>query len=304
MPGNAQPAACSGAAAQPPLRIDAHQHYWHPGRADYPWMASAPACLQRAFGPHDLAPLLADCGLHASVLVQAAPTVDETRYLLDIAQTTPTVAGVVGWIDFADPGARRTLERLAAQPALVGLRPMVQDIADDDWVLRPQLAWAFAALQELGLAFDALGHPRHARRFLALCARYPDLRVVLDHGLKPAIARGQFSPWAADMRELARHTQAWCKLSGLASEAAPHATEAAMRPYAEHLLEVFGPGRLIWGSDWPVASAAIGYRAWQQCCAHWLAPLTQADQARVFGGNAQTFYRLRTGNRASVPFRK
>lgn len=274
------------------MRVDAHQHYWWPQRGDYPWMAGAPDVLRQPFGPADLQPLLAECGIDASVLVQAAPTVAETDYLLAIAEATPSVAGVVGWIDFERPQDRAVLERLAAHPLLLGIRPMVQDLPDDDWLLRADIDWAFAALQELDLSFDALGYPRHARRFLALCERHPALRVVLDHGMKPEIARGEFDRWAADMRDLARNTQALCKLSGLATEASPGASIETLRPYVEHLLETFGPGRLVWGSDWPVATSAIGYRAWFEMCRTLLAPLSDEDRARVFGGNATDFYRL------------
>jgi len=274
------------------MRVDAHQHYWRPERGDYPWMATAPDCLRQVFGPAQLAPLLADCGIDATVLVQAAPTVAETDYLLGIADACPSVAGVVGWFDFSDAGERRTLERLAAHPRLVGMRPMVQDIADDDWVLRNDLDWAFAALQELGLSFDALGYPRHARRFLRRLERHADLRVVIDHGMKPAIARGEFASWAADMRDLARHTCALCKLSGLATEAAAGAAAGDLRPYVDHLLDVFGPARLMWGSDWPVATSAIAYRAWLQACESFLSELVEADRSLVFGGNAATFYQF------------
>ncbi len=274
------------------MRVDAHQHYWRPERGDYPWMAGAPAVLRRSFTPADLQPLLKAAGIDASILVQAAPTVAETDHLLGIADATASVAGVVGWVNFESLADRAVLERLAAHPLLLGMRPMVQDLPDDNWVLRADLTWAFAALQDMDLTFDALGYPRHARRFLQLCQRHPGLRVVLDHGLKPEIARGEFTRWASDMRDLAQYTQALCKLSGLASEAAPGTTIDNLRPYVEHLLEVFGPARLMWGSDWPVATAVIGYASWLETCQKLLASLSEADQARIFGGNAVAFYRL------------
>jgi len=274
------------------MQVDAHQHYWDPARGDYPWMPEAPASLQHTFAPADLDILRAPCGIEATVLVQAAPTVAETDYLLALARTAPSVRGVVGWVDFARPEERATLDRLAADPLLVALRPMVQDIPDDDWVLQPDLAWAFAALQERGLAFDALGFPRHARRFLRLCERHPDLRVVADHGMKPRIAQREFDAWAADMRDLARHTDCRCKLSGLASEAEPGAGAEVFRPYVEHLLDVFGAHRLMWGSDWPVASATIGYATWYAICRNLLEPLGPDERDRVFGANAIDFYRL------------
>jgi L-fuconolactonase len=212
--------------------------------------------------------------------------------LLGIADATPWVAGVVGWIDFERPEERGTLDRLAAHPKLVGVRPMVQDIDDDDWIAGADIAWALDALQERGLAFDALGYPRHARRFLKLCETHPNLRVVIDHGLKPAVARGEFDPWAADMRDLARHSGVFCKLSGLASEAAIGAPIGTLQRYADFLLETFGPARLMWGSDWPVSTTAIGYSEWLLACEAWMAPLDFDARARVFGANALAFYQI------------
>jgi len=274
------------------MRIDAHQHYWDPARGDYPWMRDAPKVLQRTFDPADLAPMLRQCGITATVLVQAAPTVAETRYLLHLAEQTPTVAGVVGWIDFTDPRERTTLEQLAAHTHLVGIRPMVQDIPDDAWILRRDLDWAFDAIAEMQLAFDALGYARHARNFLRRLERHPDLRVVIDHGMKPDIARAQFAPWATDMRDLARHTNALCKLSGLATQTLPGADPATLRPYMEHLLETFGAQRLMWGSDWPVASAAIAYGDWFDLCEDLLASCSDAERQRIFGLNAVNVYQL------------
>ncbi|MCV0437703.1 MAG: amidohydrolase family protein [Hydrogenophaga sp.] len=274
------------------MRVDSHLHFWRPERGDYPWMLDAPPVLKRRYGPDELAPLLAEAGITATILVQAAPTVAETDYLLGIADAIPWTAGVVGWIDFERPDERGTLDRLAAHPKLVGVRPMVQDIADDDWITGPGIAWAFDALQERGLAFDALGYSRHARRFLKLCETHPDLRVVIDHGLKPAIARGEFEPWAADMRDLARNSGAFCKLSGLASEAAYGAPVVSLQRYADVLLETFGPSRLMWGSDWPVCTTAIGYSEWLLACETWMAPLDPDARARVFGANALAFYQI------------
>jgi L-fuconolactonase len=274
------------------MRIDAHQHFWRPERGDYPWMDCAPSVLRRPFMPSDLEPLLKAARIDATVLVQAAPTVDETQYLLGIADATPWVAGVVGWINFEDASQRTGLEALAAHPALVGIRPMVQDIEDDDWILHRTIEWAFDALQEMDLCFDALGFPRHARCFLQLCTRHPDLRVVLDHGLKPAIANDGFATWADQIRELARSTNASCKLSGLVTEAGEDWSPARLQPYIEHLLECFGPQRLIWGSDWPVASSALAYGEWLRICEQALTQLTDDQRSAVFGRNAIEMYRI------------
>jgi len=274
------------------MRVDAHQHFWRLERGDYGWLDQSPAALRRSFGPGDLADTLQAHAIDATVLVQAAPSVEETHYLLGIADATPFVAGVVGWIDFEQPEQRGQLERLAAHPRCVGIRPMVQDVADDTWVLSARVRWALDALQEMDLCFDALGLPRHAPHFLALAQRHPALRIVLDHGLKPAIRDGAFDAWARDMQLLADNTSAWCKLSGLPAEAGQDASPQRLRPYVEHLLQCFGPSRILWGSDWPVLSASMSYATWLQTCESLLSGCSDEDRALIFGNNAARFYRL------------
>jgi L-fuconolactonase len=168
--------------------IDAHQHFWRIARGDYPWLTPALQPLYRDFGPEDLAPLLKAAGVDATVLVQAAPTAAETCFMLEIAETTDWVAGVVGWVHFEAPSAPDDIHRLAERPKLVGLRPMIQDIPDDDWVLRPTLDAAFAALDESGLVFDALVLPRHLKNLLARLEKHPDLRVVSTIAPSPSSA--------------------------------------------------------------------------------------------------------------------
>jgi len=273
-------------------RIDAHQHFWDPARGDYGWLTADLPALFKPFGPEDLAPHLAAHGISGTVLVQAAPSLAETEYLLDIASRTPFVRGVVGWIDFEQPEQRDALERLARHPLLKGLRPMIQDIADPDWMLRPALDWVFKALIAHDLAFDALVLPGHLANLRILIDRYPDLRVVIDHGAKPQIRDGAFEPWASDIARLARETGAFCKCSGLVTEARADWTPADLSPYLDHLLGLFGPERLIFGSDWPVLTLAGDYSGWfdtvNQAIGHW----TQQQQAAVLGVNASRFYRL------------
>jgi len=179
---------------------------------------------------------------------------------------------------------------LADDPKLVGLRPMIQDIADSDWMNGPGLAPAYRAMIENGLAFDALTLPRHLPNLLRLAEAHPEMRIVVDHGSKPRIADGKFDEWAADMTAIARNTGAWCKLSGLVTEAGPRWTADDLRPYADHLLKVFGPQRLIWGSDWPVCTLAASYDRWVETTEILLKSLTEEQRAAVFGGNAEGFY--------------
>jgi L-fuconolactonase len=274
--------------------IDAHQHYWHPARGDYGWMPKGDPVLDRPYLPADLAPDLARHGITGTVLVQAAPTLAETEYMLGIADATPHVAAVVGWIDFNNLDDLRHLKRLASHPKFRGVRPMIQDIPDDAWMLRDEVQWAFRALADLGLTFDALGFPRHLAPFDTILRRYPDLRVVVDHCMKPQVrshSDTSFRHWADGMSRLA-DTRAFVKFSALVTEANPDWTVADLAPYADHVIRAFGPDRVMWGSDWPVVRLRCEYGDWRAAAEALTAGLTPADRAQVFGGTAATFYRL------------
>ena len=273
--------------------VDAHFHCWRLDRADYGWLTPALAPIYRDVSIADWQARALPLGVHAGVLVQAAPTQAETEFLLDQAEAHDVVRGVVGWLDLLAPDAPRRIGSLAAsRPRLKGLRPMLQDIGDPDWILQPALAPALDAMAECGLVFDALIQPRHLRRILVLCQRHPALRVVVDHGAKPAIAQGLWQPWADDLRLLARDTQAVCKMSGLLTEAGPRPPRDAALRWIAHLLEIFGPQRMLWGSDWPVLELAATYDDWWADTHTALAGLTAADRAAVLGGNAMQVYRL------------
>ena len=277
-----------------PPRIDAHQHFWSLSRGDYGWLTPEMAAIHRDFGPGDLAPLLREAGITGSIAVQAAPTEAETRYLLGIAAAEPSVLGVVGWSDLEAPDAPASLRRLAADPLLVGLRPMLHDLPDDEWLLRPALLPAVEAMQALGLVFDALVKPRHLPHLLRFAEAHPGLPVVIDHLAKPAIAEGpgsrSWQAWVEGMAALARLPHVHCKLSGLATEAAPGWTAEDLHPYVAVALDHFGPDRMIWSSDWPVLRMAGTYPGWCAATASLLAPLPPEAQASILGGNAARIY--------------
>jgi L-fuconolactonase len=274
-------------------KIDAHQHFWNPRRGDYGWLGPEQGALFRNFGPQDLRPLLDAAGIQGTVLVQAAPTVAETEYMLGIADATDFVLGVVGWFDFENPASLVDFERLARHPRLKGFRPMIQDIADPAWMLGPGLDWAFKALIAHDLAFDALVRPQHLDSLLRLLARYPDLRAVIDHGAKPHIRDGSFDAWSIAMARIAAQTGALCKLSGLVTEADHRTWNAGdLRPYVEHLLATFGPERLIFGSDWPVCTLAADYGRWVDTAQELTEGCSAGERMAIFGGNAAAFYRL------------
>ncbi len=276
------------------LTIDSHQHFWNPARGDYDWMPMDNPTLARSYAPSDLEPHLIANGIDHTVLVQAAATVEETEYMLGIADATPRVAGVVGWIDFEDSADSHHLRRLAKHPKFLGVRPMIQDIPDDHWMLRDDVQWAYQMVIDCDLTFDALGFPRHLENFLTLLTRYPEMRVVIDHCMKPQIrahSDESFGHWADGMARLAEKTSTRCKLSGLATESDGWSLEK-MRPYVVHLLEVFGPERLMWGSDWPVCRLEASYDDWFACARALTAHLPENAQAQIFGETARAFYRL------------
>jgi L-fuconolactonase len=277
--------------------IDAHHHLWKVARGDYFWMDPiadpSVAPIARDFVLEDYLTLTRDAGVTGSVLVQAAQTVAETEWLLEQARASDgLILGVVGWVDMAAADAREALQHLAQNPLLRGIRPMLQDIRPDDWVLRPELAAAFRAVIELDLAFDVLIRPPQLESVFTLLMRYPQLRAVIDHGAKPQIAQGRWQPWAEWIRRIARETPAYCKLSGLVTEAGPGWKIDDLRRYTDHLIECFGPQRLMWGSDWPVALLASDYQRWLQTARALIGGLSESERGEVMGGNASRFYKL------------
>lgn len=274
--------------------IDAHQHFWRIERGDYGWLGPHLAPLWRDFGPEDLRPLMARTGVVRSIAVQAAPTEAETDHLLELAARTPFVAGVVGWLDMESPAFPQRLAHYAANPLFLGLRPMVHDIADDRWLCRPVVLRHLALVADAGLAFDLLLRPRHLPAAIEALQRTPGLRAVVDHLAKPEIATGAFQPWLGDLARIAEIPDVFCKISGLITEAA-HAcwTLEQLRPYVEHACALFGPDRLVFGSDWPVCTLAGSYAEVVNAARTLLsARYAPAEMVAVFAGNAQRLYRL------------
>jgi L-fuconolactonase len=273
------------------MRIDAHQHFWRMDRGDYGWLTpEAFPKLARNILPAELEPLLATARVDRTILVQAAPTEAETLFLLDLAKEAPFIAGVVGWVDFEAEDAPSRIARLCANPKLLGLRPMVQDIADTEWLLRPGHVRVIEAMQRGKLRFDALIKPRQLPALAEFVERYADLPVVIDHAAKPDIAKSEIGTWASYITYIANNSNAVCKLSGLATEAGPGWSADTLRPYVDVLLRAFGPKRLMWGSDWPVLLEAGDYASWLAAAEALTAHLSDEDRASIFGGTAAKFY--------------
>lgn len=272
--------------------IDAHLHVWRIGHNGHEWPGPDLSAIYRDFG---LADLDADPNLSGLVLVQSQPSEADTLWLLQQASQTsiPPVLGVVGWTDFAAPDASRRIAELAQQPKLCGLRPMLQGLDDDAWILRPELEPALDAMVTHGLCFDALIFPRHLPHIAELARRWPDLGILIDHGAKPRIATPEAAQdWREAIGDIGHYANVACKLSGLITEAAPDAPLDKVRPYADHLLSVFGPDRLVWGSDWPVLTLRTGWRTWRDWTLDWLANAPSQTREAIMGGNAARLYAL------------
>jgi L-fuconolactonase len=272
------------------MRIDAHHHLWRPARGDYGWLKPELTALYRNFDAEDLQPLLRAADIDATILVQAAPTEAETDYLLAIARQTPWIAGVVGWTDLAAPGAAARVALLAGTPQLVGLRPMLQDIADPDWILRPQIGNGLFAMADHGLVFDALVREFQLPAIAELARRFPTLSIVLDHAGKPVIDGLPNRRWHEAMARLADPPNTSVKLSGLLTEAPAGAGAGLLAPYCDRLLETFGPDRILWGSDWPVLTLANDFGAWARMTEALIGKLDTPARQAIWGGTAARIY--------------
>lgn len=276
-----------------PLRIDAHQHFWHydPGR--HAWIDDAMALIQRDFLPPDLEPLLQDMAFDGCVAVQADPSEAETRFLLGLADRHPFIRGVVGWVDLRDPKVEQQLAHYAAHPRFCGVRHIVQSEADDRFLLGDAFGRGIGLLQKYSLTYDILIYPRHLPVATTFVERFPDQRFVLDHLAKPFIKARRLEPWARDLRALARHPNVYCKLSGLVTEADWTGwTPADLHPYLDVALEAFGPDRLMVGSDWPVCLLGGSYSTVMGLAGAYVDALSHDEQAKIMGGTAQSFYGL------------
>lgn len=271
--------------------IDAHQHFWDPARGDYGWL-TPDLPIHRVYGPEDLQPLMQDAGVTGSILVQAAPTTEETDYMLAIARRTPSVLGVVGWIDLASPAAAVQIRKRAQGPLFLGVRPMLQDIPEPDWILRPELAPALNAIAGEGLVFDALILSHQVSVIEQLAQRHPDLSIVLDHGAKPKLGNPEaMAAWRTAMAKLAARPNLCCKLSGLLTELPPGTGLKAVEQAITVLFDLFGPDRLLWGSDWPVLTLANNYQAWFDLASQAIGARQPEALPAIFGANAKRVYR-------------
>lgn len=275
--------------------MDAHLHVWDLAVRPQPWTVSTPE-LQRSFSLAEIQPALTVDRFDAVIVVQTLAVPEETTELLALAAREPVVAGVVGWADVTAPDLRTRLAGLAAAlggTSLVGIRHLVQDEPDPRWLCRRDVRRGLAALADAGLAFDLLIRPHQLPAAVETAAELSQLRFVLDHGGKPDIAAGGLEPWASDIADLSLMPNVAVKLSGLVTEADHDAwTVEQLRPYADVLIEAFGPDRIMFGSDWPVCLLATSYEVWVATATALMAGLTEAERQQIFGATAARWYRL------------
>jgi L-fucono-1,5-lactonase len=273
------------------MRLDAHQHFWRYVPEHYPWITDRLSLLKRDYLPADLEPHLRATGFDGTIAVQAWQDIADTDFLLDLADRHDWIKGVVGWVDLCAPDVARQLQRYEGRKKLVGVRHIVHDEPDDDFILRADFRAGIGRLREFGLTYDLLLFPRHLPRAIRLVEQFPDQPFVLDHIAKPLMREGLFSPWAEDLRTLASFTNVACKLSGLVTEAHWESWQASdIRPYLDIVVEAFTPSRLMIGSDWPVCTLAANYRTTMSLVIDYANRLPADAREAILGGSAAAFY--------------
>jgi L-fuconolactonase len=273
------------------MRIDSHQHFWRYSPTEHTWMTDEMAALKRDFLPQDLQPLLANLHFDGCIAVQARQSIEETRWLLELADIFSFIRGVVGWVDLCSLELPGQLERFTEHARFVGVRHVLQDEPDDEFMLRPAFRRGIAQLRDFNLAYDLLLFPRHLRAAVRLVEEFSDQHFVLDHLAKPRIAEKNLSPWREDLQKLASFQNVSCKLSGMVTEANwDHWRPQDFRPYLDIAVDAFGTDRLMIGSDWPVCALSSDYPTTMQLVMNYLQSFSQSEQSAIVGGNCAHFY--------------
>ena len=273
------------------MRLDAHQHFWIYTKDEYPWMTEPLTALRKDYLPPDLEIELRDRDLEGSIVVQARQTLEESRWLCSLSDQFPIIRGVVGWVDLQSPKVEEQLAEFANHPKFVGVRHVLQDELDDEFMLRDEFVRGLSLLKRFGLTYDLLVFPRQLPAAVKLVQRLPEQPFVLDHLAKPDVAHRTLEPWRSQIRELAHHPNVHCKVSGLVTEAHWHNWQRLdFRPYLDVAFESFGPERLLFGSDWPVCLLSGSYREVHSLAIDYFSQFPPSVQSRIFGENAAAFY--------------
>jgi L-fuconolactonase len=275
------------------MRIDAHQHFWDLSRLDYSWMPPGEGVLRRNYLPEDLWPILEENRFDGSVVVQANTVMEETWWLLELAKSHPFILGVVAWVDLTDENLPHVLDKLQRHPKFKGVRHLVHDEPDTRWLLRPDVLRGLKELARRGIPYDLLLRPVHLPLVPQLAMAVPELRMVIDHIAKPLIAAQRMDGWAEDIAAAARVPGLCCKLSGMITEADPaHVTGPALQPFVQHVMSVFQPERLMFGSDWPVCKLAGSWKVVLATFTQAIGPQSLEVRDHLLGDTAERFYRL------------
>jgi L-fuconolactonase len=275
------------------MRIDAHQHFWDIHRFQYPWMPPGESPLRRNYVPQDLEPILKRNRFAGSVVVQANTIIEETLWLLELASEHEFVRGIVGWVDLTDPRVGATLDEFQRHAKFKGVRHLVHDEPDVNWLLRAEVIAGLRELARREIPYDLLLRPQHLKIVPGVAEKVPGLRMVVDHIAKPPIASGRMDDWAEDMATVAKIPNVYCKLSGMITEADPRGWKAEhLQPYVAHVLKLFGPERLMFGSDWPVCTLAGSWKEVLAAFTQAIGPQPIEVREKLLGGTADRFYRL------------
>jgi L-fuconolactonase len=282
--------------------IDSHQHFWHYNPVEYGWIDETLSPLRRDFLPQHAKTEMTHAGVDACIAVQARQSLEETRWLLELAHAHPFIAEVIGWVDLQSPDVRSQLEAFATSPKLVGIRHIVQAEADDRFLVRPAFCRGISLLEDLELAYDILIYPRHLKVASEFVSRFKEQRFILDHMAKPNIREGEIAEWADGIRALAEFPHVSCKVSGLVTEADWNRwTPEQLYPYLDVVFEAFGPYRLIAGSDWPVCTVAGDYLRVMSVLTDYLADRPECERSAVMGGNAGRCWNLKVDDTPTLP---
>ncbi len=273
--------------------IDSHHHFWRYNPQDYGWIDESMSVLRRDFLPEDLLGAIAACGVDGVISVQARQSIEETRWLLEFAAQHKFIRGVVGWAPLAATDALAQLQSMAHHPKLRGVRHVVQDEPDDQFILRDDFNRGVSLLKDLGLRYDILVFERQLAAAARFVDKHPSQIFILDHIAKPKIKAGELEPWRKNLKDIARRPNVYCKISGMVNEADWRAwTPATLQPFFDVALEAFTPQRLMVGSDWPVCLVACGYKRWIDIVTEWAAPLSPSERKRFFDDTAIEAYQL------------
>ena len=276
------------------MKIDSHQHYWHFNTADYGWMGDNMSVIKRDFLPADLLPELKSIGFDGSVAVQARQSLEETDWLLHLAEEHPHIKGVVGWVDMQSEQAEEQIAAFAQHPKAVGVRHVIHDEEDIDFILRPAFIRGIKLLEKYNLTYDILIFPKHLTNTIEFVKQFSEQQIfVVDHIAKPLIKDDIVSPWKEDIAALATFPNVYCKVSGMVTEADWNTWKPEnIQPYLDIVFEAFGPERILIGSDWPVCLVAGKYSEVMQVVIDYISIFTEKEQALMLGGNAVKAYRI------------